>query len=457
MSGNFLDLSLTAYTATTAPYTQPDVDESVTVEMGSTNWIPSDINLYIAGGGYYSVVKLSDSTHAVLTNVGGVGCAAAGTVIPALSRVIAVGQAAIGSGITSVFGRSGPAITALLGDYGSTKITNFSSAPGATVNDALTYLRFSPKFPLWRSGAAISSITVNDRRRLIRITGGGVSVITVPTQASQAFTEGDEIVFLAETDDPISFVGAGGVTVHQGAFIPQEWVFYTLTYLTGEEWILTRIPIGLKIVDADVSATAAIAGTKIDPDFGGQNIYTAGTCQAAVFGDATTGLAYNASSLSSTQHDFQVNGIPVVKFTNGNFVSYCQNNYLGINQSSITLGTGTVNATGTLASFSINATDGSGSGTYKGGSCILRGGNALTGTGTGGDALIKGGDGSTANGNVAIGNLPFSFQDMARGVFIANVTALPSANPAAGGFLYVESGALKYRGSSGTVTTLGPA
>lgn len=42
-------------------------------------------------------------------------------------------------------------------------------------------------------------------------------------------------------------------------------------------------------------------------------------------------------------------------------------------------------------------------------------------------------------------------------VFIANATTVPSTNPTGGGILYCESGALKYRGSSGTVTTLGPA
>ena len=39
---------------------------------------------------------------------------------------------------------------------------------------------------------------------------------------------------------------------------------------------------------------------------------------------------------------------------------------------------------------------------------------------------------------------------------IYNSTA-PSSNPSGGGYLYVESGALKYRGSSGTVTTIAPA
>ena len=40
---------------------------------------------------------------------------------------------------------------------------------------------------------------------------------------------------------------------------------------------------------------------------------------------------------------------------------------------------------------------------------------------------------------------------------IANTTVAPSVNPAGGGILYVEDGALKYRGSNGTVTTIAPA
>lgn len=40
--------------------------------------------------------------------------------------------------------------------------------------------------------------------------------------------------------------------------------------------------------------------------------------------------------------------------------------------------------------------------------------------------------------------------------FLGNVAA-PGSNPIAGGFLFVEDGALKYRGSAGTVTTIAPA
>lgn len=42
-------------------------------------------------------------------------------------------------------------------------------------------------------------------------------------------------------------------------------------------------------------------------------------------------------------------------------------------------------------------------------------------------------------------------------LFIANRTTAPTSNPVGGGIPYVEAGALKYRGSAGTVTTLAPA
>jgi hypothetical protein len=45
----------------------------------------------------------------------------------------------------------------------------------------------------------------------------------------------------------------------------------------------------------------------------------------------------------------------------------------------------------------------------------------------------------------------------ADGTFGLSNSSAPGGNPTAGGFLWVESGALKYRGTSGTVTTLATA
>lgn len=61
-----------------------------------------------------------------------------------------------------------------------------------------------------------------------------------------------------------------------------------------------------------------------------------------------------------------------------------------------------------------------------------------------------------ATGNLAV-NSTGSFGGGTGVVFLANRTAAPTTNPTGGGILYCESGALKFRGSSGTVTTIAPA
>jgi hypothetical protein len=61
-----------------------------------------------------------------------------------------------------------------------------------------------------------------------------------------------------------------------------------------------------------------------------------------------------------------------------------------------------------------------------------------------------------AGGNIGFGVT--SQFGAARGVIaIANASVVPSVNPAGGGILYVEDGALKYRGSNGAITTIAPA
>ena len=77
------------------------------------------------------------------------------------------------------------------------------------------------------------------------------------------------------------------------------------------------------------------------------------------------------------------------------------------------------------------------------------------------DNTIALGTGSTermridSSGSVGVGGSSFGSGTLV--IFIANRTAAPTSNPVGGGILYVESGALKYRGSSGTVTTIANA
>jgi len=67
-------------------------------------------------------------------------------------------------------------------------------------------------------------------------------------------------------------------------------------------------------------------------------------------------------------------------------------------------------------------------------------------------------DASPATENIAlVAAAAPNWQTMDRGLFIGDTSQVPTGNPANGGFLYVEAGALTYRGSGGTITVLGAA
>lgn len=66
-----------------------------------------------------------------------------------------------------------------------------------------------------------------------------------------------------------------------------------------------------------------------------------------------------------------------------------------------------------------------------------------------------------AGGNIGIGfpegNLTKRFGGGQGVVAVANASVAPTESIAGAGILYVEDGALKYRGSNGTITTIAPA
>lgn len=80
-----------------------------------------------------------------------------------------------------------------------------------------------------------------------------------------------------------------------------------------------------------------------------------------------------------------------------------------------------------------------------------------------GEFNVIGAKGGGAQGGVSLGvwdgtTFKHLFWPMASGTaFMANTTSVPGSNPVNGGYLYVESGALKFKGSSGTVTVIAPA
>jgi hypothetical protein len=79
-----------------------------------------------------------------------------------------------------------------------------------------------------------------------------------------------------------------------------------------------------------------------------------------------------------------------------------------------------------------------------------------TGVAIDGGAFFLADSAGTNVGILTPGNAT-NFQSGVGVIFIGNRTTVPTGNPTGGGFLYVDAGALKYRGTSGTVTTVGPA
>lgn len=115
-------------------------------------------------------------------------------------------------------------------------------------------------------------------------------------------------------------------------------------------------------------------------------------------------------------------------------------------------------------------TSGNGSDTY------ISAQGASSETGIGGNLILSSGHGPFGDGyvrmqvggqdllvldgyvfNVSIFQEFGSYGGGTHVVFIANSTSSPTGNPVGGGILFVEAGALKYRGPNGTVTTIAPA
>jgi hypothetical protein len=111
--------------------------------------------------------------------------------------------------------------------------------------------------------------------------------------------------------------------------------------------------------------------------------------------------------------------------------------------------------TGDGTAGGIDITSGSATASGTGGRIRIR----LGGTDTGSRSYLQVTQldaNSTIQPNVAFGS-SVSFGGGQGVLYMRNRTTAPSSNPSSGGILYVESGALTYRGSSGTVTTIAPA
>jgi len=79
---------LNAFTTLSANFTQPAVNSTVTINVGTTAWMASGQGIYVQGGGYYSVSTVVDLIHVTVTNLGTTGNAAPGATIVSGTSII---------------------------------------------------------------------------------------------------------------------------------------------------------------------------------------------------------------------------------------------------------------------------------------------------------------------------------------------------------------------------------
>ena len=202
---------------------------------------------------------------------------------------------------------------------------------------------------------------------------------------------------------------------------------YSYTFTSGDSVTPTKLNSARTvsdIVNADIKSDAAIAGTKIAPNFGSQNVATTGAISAASAAIGSAGATSSIVSAIRTTNGAGGTAGSGIEFA-GAFLSGAPNNIATAGSIFGVTTNGTSGGSGALLFYTQNA-------------------------GTNAERMRI-----DASGNVLIG-MTGGAAGSAKTLHMANATA-PTANPSGGGVLYVESGALKYRGSSGTVTTIANA
>jgi len=209
------------------------------------------------------------------------------------------------------------------------------------------------------------------------------------------------------TGVPVGLVGAAGLTFRlRYDDPPGEYAFLgyfandseTRYLKTGTGTVTSTNILDGTIVDADISATAAIAGTKISPNFGSQNLVTTGTATAA--------------SLNPTGSSVPTNGV-----------------YLPA-ANSVAIST---NGTGRLfvdASGNVAVTSGTGSQlpSYQTGFNVFGGSNAVSATAPG--VITLGPVSTTITANEIVGRVQFYSNDGSSGLtgVVGKIDCLAESN-----------------------------
>jgi microcystin-dependent protein len=118
---------VTSTTLTTA-FTQPAVNATISITVGATAWMSANQAISIVGGGNYTVSSITDSTHAVVQNLGGVNNAAPGATVPSGASMGPTATVAITVGATAWMSPTQAIYIVGGGDYTVASVTDGTHA-----------------------------------------------------------------------------------------------------------------------------------------------------------------------------------------------------------------------------------------------------------------------------------------------------------------------------------------
>jgi hypothetical protein len=194
---------------------------------------------------------------------------------------------------------------------------------------------------------------------------------------------------------------------------------------------------GTQVVNTSyIFKTANVTGTDISRNL----IITSGTGTIGTAGSATgsVSITTGAASTGGTGSVFISTGASTSGGKIGKILLSTANRVAGSTEGNIDINTG--NSIHTSADINLLTGQANGNGNTSGNISIVPG-SAVNG------AKI---------GNICLGSYPGSLSGE-RIIYISNASNVPTSDPVGGGYLYVQSGQLRYRGSSGSVTILANA
>jgi hypothetical protein len=251
------------------------------------------------------------------------------------------------------------------------------------------------------------------------------------------FTSNDENVILA---CDFEFLGGSGTNPY-GIYDLAGTQFITACNFVGG----ANGFIGIRVQN---TSNTRITGSNFDGTAGDSIFLAATNCNVVgntIFSPGVVGVAGTASGIHleyGTSYNVIVGNTIASAPTNGVTRSLIREELTGGSGPNL-IGPNTLITKGTL---SVGAMDLNGVGTMSRGNL---------GGGAAGDQINA--FGGSFSVNLLVGAAAALGDNGAGEIQIANATTVPTTNPTGGGVLYVQGGSLKYRGSSGTVTTIAAA